>query len=179
MNKYSEQFKLTVINKYLGGPLGFKAVADEVGVGMALVKRWVAFYRAHGVDGIKAKPYVRYSAEFKLKVLRHMWENHLSCAQAAAAFDVRGQCYVASWQRSYWTGGVDALLSASEKMPTKLPDPSITPPVSPTAPADADNRSREQLLDKIQYLEMEVAYLKKLRALIQSQQKTTPKKRKS
>jgi transposase len=124
---------------------------------------------------------VRYSVEFKLKVLRHMWDNHLSCAQAAAAFDVRGQCNVASWQRSYRAGGADALMSASEKMPHKSPDKSNDPPAPTAAAPDADNRSREQLLERIEDLQMEVAYLKKLRALIQSQreQQAPRKKRKS
>jgi transposase len=179
MSRYSEQFKLSVIKRYLSGPHGFKSLAAEVGVGVALIKRWVAFYRAHGVDGIRARTNARYSVEFKLKVLRHMWDNHLSCAQAAAAFDVRGQCNVASWQRSYRAGGAAALMSASEKMPHKLPDESTRPP-APAVP-DADNRSREQLLEQIEDLQMEVAYLKKLRALIQSQrqQQAPRKKRKS
>lgn len=168
MSNYSEQFKLSVVKRYLSGPLGFRSVAAEVGVGVALVKRWVAFYRAHGVDGLRVKPYVRYSVEFKLGVLRHMWDNHLSCAQAAAAFNVRGQCNVASWQRNYRTGGADALMSASEKMPRKVPD-TTTPPPAPATPG-TDNCSREQLLERIEDLQMEVAYLKKLRALIQSQQ---------
>jgi transposase len=179
MSKYSEQFKLSVIQRYLSGPLGFRAVAEEVGVGVAIVKRWVAFYRAHGSEGISARRHVRYDAEFKLKVLRHMWDNHLSCAQTAAAFNVRGQCNVASWQRKYRMGGADALMPASAKMPRKVPDKSIDPPTPPVP--DADSRSREQLLGRIEDLEMEVAYLKKLRALIQSQQaqQVPRKKRKS
>ncbi|MFP5392873.1 MAG: helix-turn-helix domain-containing protein, partial [Gammaproteobacteria bacterium] len=169
MSRHSEQFKLSVIKRYISGPLGFKCVADEVGVGVALVKRWVAFYRVHGVDGIQARARVGYGVEFKLKVLRHMWENHLSCAQTAAHFNIRGQCNIAIWQRRYRAGGVDALMSPSEKMAAKPPVKS-TPSSPPAGSApDADNRSREQLLDKIQDLEMEVAYLKKLRALIQSQ----------
>jgi transposase len=179
MSKYSEQFKLSVIRRYLSGPRGFRAIADEAGVGVAMVKRWVAYYRAHGVQGISVRPHVRYSAEFKLKVLRHMWDNHLSCAQTAAAFNVRGQCNVASWQRSFRAGGADALMPTSAKMPHKVPDNPISPR-EPAAPED-DNRSREQLLEQIEDLQMEVAYLKKLRALIQSQQaqKAQRKKRKS
>jgi transposase len=180
MSKYSEQFKLEVIQRYLSGPLGFRAVADEAGVGVALVKRWVAFYRSHGVDGITATRHVRYSAEFKLKVLRHMWDNHLSYAQAAAFFNVRGQCNVVSWHRKYQASGADALMPKSAKMSRKVSNNSHEPPVP--VPADAvDGRSREQLVERIEDLEMEVAYLKKLRALIQSQQgqQAPRKKRKS
>lgn len=181
MSKYDEQFKLTAIERYQSGPGGFKTVGDEIGVGKALVKRWVAFYRANGVEGIKAKPYVRYSAESKLKVLQHMWDNHLSCAQAAAVFDVRGQCRVATWQRLYRAGGVDALMSASEKMPHKFPDSTASPPALPCVEPAPDNRTREQLLARIDDLEMEIAYRKKLSALVQSQQAqpVQRKKRKS
>jgi transposase len=168
MSKYSEQFKLSVIQRYLSGPLGFRVVADEAGVGVAMLKRWVAFYRAHGADGISAKPRARYSVEFKLKVLQHMWDNHLSCAQAAAAFNVRGQCNVASWQRNYRARGADAFISAPVKMARKVSDKSVTTPAS--TESGGDGPSREQLLERIEDLEMEVAYLKKLRALIQSQQ---------
>lgn len=179
MKNYSEQFKLSVVRKYLSGPSGFKSLAAEVGVGVSLIKRWVAFYKAHGVNGIKGKRYVRYSVEFKLGVLRHMWDNQLSCAQAAAAFNVRGQCNVASWQRNYRAGGADALMPASAKMPRKDPDSESLPP-APQSPG-TDNRSRDQLLAQIEDLQMEVAYLKKLRALIQSQQaqQAPRKKRKS
>jgi transposase len=70
-------------------------------------------------------------------------------------------------------------MSASEKMPHKIPDELNRSP-APADP-DGDSRSREQLLEQIEYLQMEVAYLKKLRALIQSQQKQQAprKKRKS
>lgn len=181
MSKYDEQFKLAAIERYESGPGGFKTVADEIGVGKALVKRWVTFYRAHGVEGIKAKPYVRFSAESKMKVLQHMWDNHLSCAQAAAVFDVRGQCHVSTWQRLYRTGGVEALMSASEKMSHKSSDPTDPPPAPPGVEPAPDNRTREQLLARIDDLEMEIAYRKKLRALVLSQQaQPAPrKKRKS
>jgi transposase len=184
MTKYSEQFKLAAIQRYLAGPGGFTAVAKEIGVGVALIKRWVKFYRARGLDGIKAKPYVRHSAEFKLKVLQHMWDNHLSCAQTAAAFDVRGQCHISTWQRSYRAGGIDALMSASEKMTHKSSDPTDQLPAAPAAPSVEpahDNRTREQLLARIDDLEMEIAYRKKLSALVQSQQAQPAqrKKRKS
>lgn len=177
MTKYSEQFKLSVVQRYLSEPHGFRAVANEFAVGVAMVKRWVRFYRAHGLEGLSAKSPTHYDVEFKLNVLRHMWDNRLSCAQAAAVFNVRGQCNVANWQRKYRAGGTGALLPASAQMPRKLPEQA---PVPPEVPPD-DPRSREQLLEQIQDLQMEVAYLKKLRALIQSQQaKPAPrKKRKS
>jgi transposase len=51
-----------------------------------------------------------------------------------------------------------------------MPDPKTTRPDSP-APVDADEtRSRADLVTELNYLRMENAYLKKLKALVQADQ---------
>ena len=44
-------------------------------------------------------------------------------------------------------------------------------------PPDDENRPRDELLAELNYLRMENAYLKKLQALVQAQQKATPPKK--
>jgi transposase len=51
------------------------------------------------------------------------------------------------------------------------------PTTRPTPSDDDEKRSREELLAELQHLRMENAYLKKLRALVQAQQKATPPKK--
>jgi len=49
----------------------------------------------------------------------------------------------------------------------------------PVVPAGEDERSRDELLAELAHLRMELAYLKKLDALVQARQKSAaPKKRK-
>jgi transposase len=57
----------------------------------------------------------------------------------------------------------------------------IPPDTKPDSPPDPAGRTHDELVAEVSQLRMEVAYLKKLRALVQAQQQqraTTRKKRK-
>lgn len=177
MTKYSEQFKLDVVQDYLAaGSDGLRIVAQRHGVPSHFtVRKWVLAYELHGDAGLGKKSR-QYSAQFKLSVLQSMWDNQLSMAQAAARFDVRNQAMVGIWERAYRDGGVAALVprrrGTIKTMATPVPEPDRTP--------DDDKRSREELLAEVSQLRMELAYLKKLAALVQARQKPAArKKRKS
>ena len=174
MSKYTEQFKHTVVQDYLSGRGGYRALSQRHGMAnRSLVERWVMAYRFHGDAGLREKR-SRYDADFKLSVLQHMWENRLSITQAAAQFDIRRHSTVGTWERAYREGGVKALTLLPTRRVKKIPIPT-----KPVVPAGEDTRSREELLAELDYLRMENAVLKKLDALVQARQKSaTPKKRK-
>jgi transposase len=174
MTKHDERFKLKVVREYLDGATGSTALAKKYGCQHSCVRHWVKLYRVHGEDGLKKK-YSSYSAEFKLSVLQHMWDNELSFGQTAAAFNIRNQAAVGGWERAYREGGFDALIPRPRGKPTQMPAPTTKTEPSP----DDEKRTREELLAELNQLRMENAYLKKLRALVQAKQKaTTPTKRK-
>ncbi len=108
-------------------------------------------YQAHGEAGI-TKKYTSFSPSEKVEILQYMWANQLSYMQTAAHFNVRSR----------------------RGRPKKMPE---LPPQQPKAPPDDDTRTREELLAEVNYLRMENAYLKKLKALVQRQQAAAPKKR--
>ncbi len=166
MTKHNEQFKLAVVQQYLTGMAGYDAVAQAHGLDRGTVRRWVALHREHGVAGLQKK-FSHYSAEFKLSVLQHMWSDELSCQGVAAAFNIRNAACIRDWERCYHSGGIDALRPRVRGRPKKMPD---SQPLEPNKPADDETRTREELLAEVNHLRMEVAYLKKLRALVQSQQ---------
>ena len=170
--KHTEQFKLTVVEKYLEGIKGYRRVGEEYRIAPAMVRRWVAWYRAHGAEGLIRKTGGhRYSVDFKLSVLEHMWENALSYTQAAALFNVRNVRSIAVWASRYRDRGPAALARSQNAMkaPTSQPD----------SPPGNDKRTHEDLLKEIEYLRMENAYLKKVEALVQAKKNSTaPKKRK-
>jgi transposase len=173
MSKYDLEFKLQVVQQYLGGQ-GFRVVSQQNGLAHSQVRRWVKTYQAHGKEGL-AKKFSHYSAQFKLSVLQHMWDNHLSPLQAAATFNIRNPPIVRVWERSYLDGGIAAL----EPRPRGRPRQKMnTPPDKPLPPADEDRRSREQLLEENEYLRAEVAYLKKLDALLQAKKQAAAQKKK-
>lgn len=166
MTKYSEQFKLKVVEQYLQGTAGYKTIGKPLGVDDKAVKRWVTRYRIHGKAGL-AKKFSHYSAEFKLSVLQHMWLKELSFGQVSAQFDIRNPGAVGQWERCYHSGGLDALAPRKRGRPKNMP---IPPDTKPGSLPDPSGCTHDELIVEVNQLRMEVAYLKKLQALVQAQQ---------
>ena len=135
----------------------------------------MAAYELHGDAGLQKK-FSNYSAEHKLSVLQHMWDNQLSISQTAAKFDIRNYAMVSMWERAYRDGGIEALFPRRRGSPKPM---TASDTAKPDPAPDEDKRSREELLAEVNQLRMELAYLKKLEALVQARKKLAPlKKRK-
>lgn len=69
MTKYSEEFKLMVVQEYLSGSLGYRAIAKKYDIGDSPLRRWVRAFIEFGHSGLfvkKTKPF--YSVQFKIDV---------------------------------------------------------------------------------------------------------------
>jgi transposase-like protein len=80
MAKYEKEFKRSVVHDYLAGGGGYKRLASKYGVDHGQIRHWVGSYRQNG-DGGLTKKFSYYSAEFKLRVLKHMSRAELSFTQ--------------------------------------------------------------------------------------------------
>jgi transposase len=176
MTKHSDSFKLEVVRRYLAGPLGHKALAKKYGVGRNSIVSWVNSYKVHGPKGLHAKRKSYYSAEFKLNVLRQAKLRELSNTQAATLFDLRGGAgVVALWRRQYDEGGPQSLHPKPRGRPPMKPPKRKSAPATP-AQTD-DKRSLQELLEENEQLRTEVAYLKKLAALVRANRQAVLKRR--
>ena len=175
MTKYSDEFKLAVVQDYLSDTSeGYRAIGRRHGLNcQTVVERWVAAYRLHGEAGLRKKS-SKYGAEYKLSVLRHMWDNQLSINQTAAKFDIRSYAMVGIWERAYREGGIEALEPRRRGRPKPMTASDTT---KPDQAPDDDKRSREELLAEVNQLRMELAYVKKLQALVQARPKQAPRKK--
>ena len=179
MGKYSDQTKVAAARDYCRGHLGLREVARRHGVNVASLRQWAGVYRVHGIAGLQSRQRKAYSVEFKLSVLRRMRSERLSGRQAAALFNIPRHDMIGLWQRAYDEGGIAALYPlrsirhlVMKKQADKQSKAKRPPPVD-------EARTREDLLDELQQLRMENAYLKKLEALAQAnQQSPRGKKRK-
>lgn len=143
----------------------------------ATVRQWVDSYRQHGDAGLQKK-FSHYSARFKLSVLKRMWQKELSYRQVVTLFELRGGAsVVARWERQYHEGGIKALEPKARGRPKQMTAPSQLPP--PAAQQPEDKRTLDDLRKENEYLRAEVAYLKKLDALVRAKKQAAPKKRKS
>jgi transposase len=136
-----------------------------------MIRRWVAAYRLHGNASLRRKR-AEYSSVFKMSVLQHMWDNGLSKNQAAAVFNIPNATTIRIWENRYRDGGSAALARVKTSTP-EMPVPKPPPPSLPN-----QELTREQLLERVQYLEMEVVVLKKLETLTQTKKALALKKRK-
>lgn len=174
MAKHSEQLKLKLVKRYLAGGIGTKTLAARYGVSRTGLQRWVAAYEQHGRDGLRRK-FSHYDAQFRVSVLMRMWQKELSHQQVAAVFDIRSPGCIAKWERQYHVGGIDALAPRPRgRRPKTMTRPDHDKPTEGSAP---DERTREQLLKENEYLRAEVAYLKKLDALLQAKKQAAQKKK--
>jgi transposase len=172
--KHDESLKLEIVQAYLAGPIGYKALAKRYEVARSSLRRWIAGYQQHGAQAL-SKKFTHYSQEFKLRVLREIKQQGLSQAEAAARFDVRCVGAVSIWQRQYDEGGPEAL----KPKPRGRPPKTMPTPKPPKAQPPADDASAlEKLRKENEYLRAEVAYLKKLEALVRARRQPAQNKRK-
>ena len=106
-----------------------------------------------------------YSPELKKQVLDAVHDRHLTYSEAAREFGVSCAACIRQWDKALRTEGPEGL--QPKKRGPKEKDY--------TQPQKWD--SVEDLLKENERLRAEVAYLKKLRALVQEDQRQTRKKR--
>ena len=171
MVKYTKEIKLRIVKHYLDGQIGYHRLSAQQSIPAVVIRRWVDAYRLHG-DAAFLRRQAHYSLEHKLSVLQHMWDNALSINQAAAFFNIPNPDSIRTWARRYGEGGSEALgriQAAVTAMPARITPPDDRP---------LHELTREELLKRVEYLQMEVAVLKKLEALTQAKKAAALKKRK-
>ena len=131
----------------------------------------MSHYRLHGLDGLRPKRSA-YSERFKLQVLSHQDREQLSNRQVAAVYDIRNPNQVVVWRRNLQEGGLPTLGSTKQGYPTMKSERR-----PPALPGSVTADSAQALLVENKRLRAEVAYLKKLQALIWAKKSAAPTKR--
>ena len=171
MEKYKTEFKLKVVESFLAGEGGAKLLARQWSVPEEKIRTWVSHYRLHGLNGLRPKRSA-YSEQFKLQVLSHQDREQLSNRQVAAVYDIRNSNQVVVWRRNLQEGGLLALGSTKQGHPIMKSERR-----SPAVPGAVTADSAQALLEENKRLRAEVAYLKKLQALIRAKRSAAPTKR--
>lgn len=164
MSKYSNEFKLEVVNFYLEKNYGYMRTAEHFSIpSHELVRKWVLKYQEHGSKGLLKNQISSYSGEFKQNVIEYMHNNHLSAVETAYHFNLGNNHIVDKWERIYYEEGPQGLYierrGRSKNMSFKPRKKKLSKEVE------------EDLIDEVQRLRMENAYLKKLQALVQERVK--------
>ena len=166
MSKYSKEFKLKVVKYYLNNHYGWEYVAKQFDIpAWTTVRKWVRKYEEHGRNGLIKNQKTSYSGKFKQDVVEYMHTNHLSATMTATKFNLANENTVLRWERIYYEEGPQGLYVEKRG---KKKNMSVKP-----RKKKLSKENEEDLIEEVQRLRMENAYLKKLQALIQ--ERTKPK----
>ena len=171
MKKHQTEFKLEVVKRFLAGEGRPRLLSRQWSLPEQKARTWVSHYRLHGIDGLRPKRSA-HSKELKLQVLSHQDREQLSSRQVAAVYNIRNPNQVVVWRRNLDQGVVQAPECSKQDHPNMNSERRCqAPPGTVTVdPAPA-------LLEENQRLRAEVAYLKKLQALIRAKRSAAPTKR--
>ena len=122
----------------------------------------------------------KYSPEFKKAVIMDMRENHLSYRETARKYNIgsnesQGKDRLRGWERIYLEEGAAGLMA--ERRGRKSTGRPRKQPLNKSMEEDliAEN---QRLKERIEYLEAENEYIKKLSALVYAEEQKSGKKRK-
>ena len=166
MSRYSNEFKLKVVQYCSKHKLGLESTAKYFNIpSVQTVRKWVKRYQEHGAKGLLKNNKSSYNGEFKQNVVEYMHNNHLSLQEAAFHFNLGHHDIVGKWERIYYEEGPQALY---EERRGRKKNMSFKP-----RKKKISKENEEDLIEEVQRLRMENAYLKKLQALVQ--ERTKPK----
>jgi transposase len=169
MSKYSDEFKLKVVDYYLNNHGGYGATANYFDIpSFTTVKKWVKKYQEHGIRGILKNQKKSYSGEFKQNVIEYIHKTHLSYQETAIHFNIAGAEVINKWERIYYEEGPQALYQERRGKKNNM---------SSKTRKKKNVNENEDLLEEVQRLRMENEYLKKLNALVQERIKRENKKK--
>jgi len=118
----------------------------------------------------KGIPNKRYTSEFKLLVVEDMINSNLDYRETINKYNIRSTTQLKRWERIYLEEGSDGLFI--ERRGRKTGSNAGRPP-------KLDKKVEEDLIEEVQRLRAEVAYLKKLNALVRERELLEKKRKQS
>ena len=156
MTKYSKEEKIAAIKAVEAGE-SIARVAKQYQINDSVLEWGVRSYREHGEKGLSSHTY-GWTGEQKYEALKYMYENQLSFKETGILLGIR-QSTIWQWEQRYLENGIEGL--EDKKKGRK---PRVQRPKSPKT-------REEELLERIEDLEIENEYLKKLNALVAEREK--------
>ncbi|WP_413228210.1 IS3 family transposase [Acinetobacter baretiae] len=170
MAKYSQEFKHKVVQAYLSGIGGYITVSQHFSVRHSLVEKWVEKYQKHGLDGLAVQSSkTAFSIEFKINAVQMILEG-MSFQEARRQLNLSDPSLLSRWFQQYQEHGIDGLKPKLKGRPKYMLNPS----------KENQDKTPNELLEELEYLRAENAYLKKLRALrLEQEAKETAEQQKA
>ena len=152
---YSLKQKKEVINYILENDVSIYNAQKKFNISRETIRIWIAYYQNGGDKKLKnSNKKKNYTGQFKVDVVEYMHEHRLSYKKTSMKFMIHASL-VKDWDLVYRHEGKDVLLKGNYMSSYKKKNHKL------------EEKSREELIEEVEQLRMENAYLKKLRALVQ------------
>ena len=152
---YSFQKKKEVVDYVLSNDVSLYQVQLKFNISREVIRMWIARYKNGGIYALKnIRKKRKYSGQFKVDVVEYMYEHRFSYKKTCMKFTVPDYL-IKEWDLVYRYEGKDVLLKGNYMKSKKKKNQNL------------NEKTREELLEEVEQLRMENAYLKKLRALVQ------------
>ena len=169
MAKYSNEFKMNVVQEYLNGNGGFTYLSQKYGIpAKSNIKKWVDAYRKFGAEGItRSRQNNNYSFQFKLSVVELYLSSEVSYQELALSQGINNPSLITRWVNDFRIAGPDALRPKKKGRKKTLDIREFKKPskFGEEKPVDTSAEHVKELEDELLKLRIENAYLKELRRL--------------
>ena len=163
MEKYTYEERLKAVLAVVEQQQSPYTVAREMGMSKTTIRRWAAIYEQCGAEGLRSSNNVPYSKEFKESVIQNMYENGLTAFEAATQYGIKSGSVVRRWEYIYNEYGASKLLTRDEVRRKIMSSKQIRN-------KQLETYTKEELIEKLEWLQLENDYLKKVRALVQERE---------
>ena len=100
-SKYTSEFRAMVAQEYIDGTNSMRYLADKYYISRATIQKWVALFRAHGINAFITQPGNRsYTKEFKISCVRAFLSGEGSLVDIAAKNNIQ-PTVLESWIKLY------------------------------------------------------------------------------
>jgi transposase len=166
--KFDIAFKLECIQQVVKEGKSDYAVSKSKGISDSLLYRWLSLYEKNGEGALAPRRNRSYAVSFKLKVLQTIERKNLSLSEAQGMFDIPSASVIVKWKKDFITFGISGLEEKPRGLPKRMNHKREAPKVPLTR--------LEELELEVERLRCENAFLKKLRALIQAEERENQKR---
>jgi transposase len=167
--KYDYTFKLECVELVLKKHYSDGYVSKLKQIPRWNIRKWVSFYKTYGDIGLLPRINQRYSAEFKLKVLKTIEKESLSLMATGILFNIPDIAIILKWKKDFINFGLEGLQPKPRGRPTTMSNFK-----SKKRKSDQPLTREEELLKENERLRCENELLKKLHALAQAKRNLKP-----
>lgn len=166
MAKYTVQQKIDAITLYKQG-VSTTRISKTYSMDEGSIRRWIEQFDSKGVSGLTSygKQLQHFDASFKLKVIHWLVRTNSSYPQAARHFNLPSPSVIWTWKTRYDALGINGLSDRRKRKVQQMNEEKLTP-----------EQEIKQLRERLEYAEAEVAYLKKLDAVMKQKRMKTKRK---